>query len=147
MQEILRYVGGGFLAVVVGCFFLNLFGNVREVFAEVSFFAETEEKYQRHLELAYGESVQGLWVDLHGMHEIAVNVRVKPEDYIDVYDEDGREQPYEITRVRNTDTGLCLTKTGRYYIFKQPGIYEIYLNCHDRQLRVCIPMNERRSGM
>lgn len=143
MKEIIRYVGGGFLAVSVAVsFFYLIVTNVPE-WNVASGIQKQQGAFDEVCDMAYSDAIrkEDIHIKIVSQNSLLVSGEVDLRDLFVATDANGDEEDIVIKTVRNVLTGERVLCTNGKCTFRNAGVYEVCFQCRSRIFTVRIPVN------
>lgn len=143
MKGIIRYVGGGFLAVFVAVSFFYLIVENVPRWNVVSAIQNQQAISDSVCDMYYSDAVRREDIQLKPVlqNSLFVSGEVDLRNLFIATDGNGDEVNVVIRTVRNVLTGERVICRNGKCTFKNAGVYEVYFQCKSKGFVVRIPVN------
>lgn len=144
MKEIIRFVGGGLLAVSIGIGMLQYMAGWEKLLPVDTWLAQFGKSEEPGVEQWYGEAVKNKQVTAAYVPKgkCMARVKIRLKNWFVIRNSEGTELDFKVTSVRNREDGTVVPEVSSgSWIFPKAGVYEVFLECKGKEFRIPIPVN------
>ena len=143
MKEIVKYVGGGFFALLISASLVTLAKEWRSKWNDVLDTPDESVLDMNEMEQAYTKARRKNDVSIEFRHLGGLYARkyLQLEYFFRAIDATGEEAEVKVLNVKNLQNGREVPPRYGRYMFPTEGIYEVHLQCRNHVVKIQVPVN------